>query len=235
MDAKLQGKKIAIVATDGFEQVELTEPKKALEEAGATVHVISPKPGQIKGWKFTDWGENTKVDRTLDEAKPSEYDGLVLPGGQINPDKLRIEPKAVAFVTDFFNSGKPIGAICHGPWMLVEAGVLKKRTLTSWPSIRTDIRNAGGHWVDEEVVTDENLTTSRKPDDLPAFNQRLIREFSQGKPSRNTPRRNNPQEQLPRPVSDWVGSNQQRPSPLFPQPSQVPLSYLTWRSCAPTR
>ena len=107
MDAKLQGKKIAIVATDGFEQVELTEPKKALEEAGATVHVISPKPGQIKGWKFTDWGENTKVDRTLDEAKPSEYDGLVLPGGQINPDKLRIEPKAVAFVTDFFNSGKP--------------------------------------------------------------------------------------------------------------------------------
>jgi protease I len=183
MDAKLQGKKIAIVATDGFEQVELTEPKKALEEAGATVHVISPKSGQIKGWKFTDWGENTKVDRTLDEAKPTEYDGLVLPGGQINPDKLRIEPKAVAFVTDFFNSGKPIGAICHGPWMLVEAGVLKKRTLTSWPSIRTDIRNAGGHWVDEEVVTDENLTTSRKPDDLPAFNQRLIREFSQGKPS----------------------------------------------------
>jgi protease I len=178
MSAKLQGKKIAILATDGFEQVELTEPKKALEAAGATVHVISPKPNQIKGWKFTDWGENTKVDRTLDEAKPSEYDGLVLPGGQINPDKLRIEPKAVAFVADFSNSGKPIGAICHGPWMLVEAGVLKKKTLTSWPSIRTDIRNAGGHWVDEEVVTDENLTTSRKPDDLPAFNERLIREFS---------------------------------------------------------
>src|ERR1700749_2564438 len=183
MDAKLQGKKIAIVVTDGFEQVELTEPKKALEEAGATVHVISPKPGQIKGWKFTDWGENTKVDRTLDEAKPSEYDGLVLPGGQINPDKLRIEPKAVAFVTDFFNSGKPIGAICHGPWMLVEACVVKRRTLTSWPSVRTDIQNAGGHWVDEEVVTDGNLTTSRKPDDLPAFNEKLIREFSHAKPA----------------------------------------------------
>jgi protease I len=178
MNAKLQGKKIAIVATDGFEQVELTEPKQALEAAGATVHVISPKPGQIKGWKLTDWGESTKVDKTLDEAKSGDYDGLVLPGGQINPDKLRLEPKAVAFVSDFFNSGKPIGAICHGPWMLVEAGVVKNRTVTSWPSLRTDIRNAGGHWVDEQVITDHNLTTSRKPDDLPAFNERLIREFS---------------------------------------------------------
>jgi protease I len=184
MSAKLQGKKIAIVATDGFEQVELTEPRKALQAAGAKVEVVSPKAGQIKGWNHTDWGENTAVDRTLDEAKPTDYDGLVLPGGQINPDKLRIEPKAVAFVTEFVNSGKPVGAICHGQWMLVEAGVLKKRTLTSWPSVRTDIRNAGGHWVDEEVVTDGNLTTSRKPDDLPAFNERLIRELSQGKPSR---------------------------------------------------
>jgi protease I len=182
MNTKLQGKKIAIVATDGFEQVELTEPKKALETAGATVHVISPKPGQIKGWNHTDWGEKIKVDKTLDDAKPTDYDGLVLPGGQINPDKLRIEPKAVAFVTEFFNSGKPIGAICHAPWLLVEADVLKHRTLTSWPSVRTDIRNAGGHWVDEEVVTDQNLTTSRKPDDLPAFNERLIREISQAKP-----------------------------------------------------
>ena len=185
MSAKLQGKKIAIVATDGFEQVELTEPKKALEAAGANVDVISPKPGQIRGWKLTDWGENTKVDKTLDEAKPEDYDGLVLPGGQINPDKLRIEPKAVTFVAEFFNSGKPIGAICHAPWMLVEAGVVKKRTLTSWPSVRTDIRNAGGHWVDEEVVTDQNLTTSRKPDDLPAFNERIIREFGQTKPSQS--------------------------------------------------
>jgi|SRR5579859_2994953 len=184
MSTKLQGKKIAIVATDGFEQVELTEPKKALETAGATVHVISPKSGQIKGWNHTDWGDKTSVDKTLDEAKAADYDGLVLPGGQINPDKLRIEPKAVAFVTEFFNSGKPIGAICHGPWLLVEADVVKRRTLTSWPSVRTDIRNAGGHWVDEEVVTDQNLTTSRKPDDIPAFNERLIREFSQANPAK---------------------------------------------------
>jgi protease I len=187
MTQKLQGKKIAILATDGFEQVELTEPKKAFEEAGATVHVISVKPGQIKGWKQTDWGDNTKVDKVLGEAKPTDYDGLVLPGGQINPDKLRIEPKAVAFVTEFFNSGKPIGAICHGPWLLVEANVLKHRTLTSWPSVRTDIRNAGGHWVDEPVVTDQNLTTSRKPDDLPAFNERLIREFSKVKSTNTKP------------------------------------------------
>jgi protease I len=187
MTQKLQGKKIAILATDGFEQVELTEPKKALEEAGATVHVISLKPGQIRGWKLSDWGDNTKVDKVLGEAKPTDYDGLVLPGGQINPDKLRIEPKAVAFVSDFFNSGKPMGAICHGPWLLVEAGVLKHRTLTSWPSVRTDIRNAGGHWVDEPVVTDQNLTTSRKPDDLPAFNERLIREFGKAKSTSTKP------------------------------------------------
>src|ERR1700749_1576044 len=188
MSAKLQGKKIAIVATDGFEQVELTEPKKALEAAGATVDVISPKAGEIKGWKFTDWGETTKVDKTLDDAKPADYDGLVLPGGQINPDKLRIEPKAVAFLTDFYNSGKPIGAICHGPWLLGEAGVVKKKTITSWPSIKTDIRNAGGHWVDEEVVTDGSLTTSRKPDDLPAFSKRLLQEFSQEKRAKATPK-----------------------------------------------
>ena len=186
MSAKLQGKKIAILATDGFEQVELTEPKKALEAAGATVHVISPKEGQIKGWKSTDWGESTKVDKALSDAKAEDYDALVLPGGQINPDKLRIEPKAVAFVAAFFNTGKPLGAICHGPWMLVEAGVLKHRTLTSFPSIRTDIRNAGGHWVDEEVITDQNLTTSRKPDDLPAFNERLIREISNFKSTKQT-------------------------------------------------
>jgi protease I len=186
MSAKLQGKKIAILATDGFEQVELTEPKKALEAAGATVHVISPKEGQIKGWKSTDWGESTKVDKALSDAKAEDYDALVLPGGQINPDKLRMEPKAVAFVTEFFNTGKPIGAICHGPWMLVEAGVLKHRTLTSFPSIRTDIRNAGGHWVDEEVITDQNLTTSRKPDDLPAFNERLIREIGNFKSTKHT-------------------------------------------------
>lgn len=186
MSANLQGKKIAILATDGFEQVELTEPKRALEDAGAIVHVVSLKPGQIKGWKSTDWGDKFPVDKTVAEVNVADYDGLVLPGGQINPDKLRMDPNAVAFVTAFFNTEKPIGAICHGPWMLVEAGVLRRRTLTSWPSIRTDIRNAGGHWVDEEVVTDQNLTTSRKPEDLPAFNERLIREFSKEKSSTAT-------------------------------------------------
>ncbi len=188
MGTNLQGKKVAILATDGFEQVELTGPKKALEEAGATVEVISPKDGEIKGWNMTDWGESVKVDKALNDAKPSDYDALVLPGGQINPDKLRMEPKAVQFVSDFFHSGKPLGAICHGPWMLVEAGVLKHRTLTSWPSVRTDVRNAGGHWVDEEVVTDQNLTTSRKPDDIPAFSERLIREISKGKSSQSAPK-----------------------------------------------
>jgi protease I len=185
MSGKLQGKKVAIVATDGFEQVELTEPRKALESAGATVDVISPKPGEIKGWNRTDWGDKTKVTKTLDQAKPTDYDALVLPGGQINPDKLRIEPKAVAFVKDFVASGKPVAAICHGPWLLVEADVLKNRTVTSYPSIRTDIRNAGAHWVDEEVVTDGNLTTSRRPDDLPAFNQRLTEQITQHKPAQS--------------------------------------------------
>jgi protease I len=180
MSAKLQGKKIAILATDGFEQVELTEPKKALETAGASVDVISPKPGEIKGWKFTDWGETTKVDKTLDEAKPAEYDGLVLPGGQINPDKLRIEPKAVAFVREFFNSGKPVGAICHGPWTLIEADAVRGRELTSWPSLKTDLRNAGARWVDREVVVDHLLVTSRKPDDLPAFCAKVIEAIAAG-------------------------------------------------------
>ncbi len=178
MSGKLQGKKIAILATDGFEQVELTEPKKALEEAGATTHVVSLKEGEIKGWKFTEWGDKVRVDKTLDNAKPSEYDALLLPGGVINPDKLRMQPKAVSFVKEFAASGKPVAAICHGPWLLVEAGVVKGRTITSWPSLHTDIANAGGRWVDEPVVTDKNFTTSRKPDDIPVFNERIIQQFS---------------------------------------------------------
>ena len=182
MSGKLQGKKIAILATDGVEQVELKEPRKALEEAGATTHVVSPKQGEIKAWKLTEWGEKIHVDKSLEDAKPSEYDALLLPGGVINPDKLRLEPKAVSFVKEFAASGKPIAAICHGPWLLVEAGIVKGRRLTSWPSLHTDIVNAGGQWVDEQVVTDKNLTTSRKPDDIPAFNERIIREFSTSQP-----------------------------------------------------
>jgi protease I len=172
---------IAILATDGFEQSELTEPKRALEEAGATVHVISPKSGKFRGWDHTDWGQEVPVDVTLDQARPDDYHGLVLPGGQINPDKLRLEPKAVEFVRAFFQAGKPVGAICHGPWMLIEADVVRGRTVTSWPSVRTDLKNAGASWVDREVVVDQGLVTSRKPDDLPAFSAKIIEEFAEGR------------------------------------------------------
>jgi protease I len=177
----LSSKKIAILATDGFEQSELTEPKRALEEAGATVHVISPKSDKIRGWDHTDWGQEVPVDVTLDQARPDDYHGLVLPGGQINPDKLRLERKAVEFVRAFFQAGKPVGAICHGPWMLIEADVVRGRTVTSWPSVRTDLENAGASWVDREVVVEQGLITSRKPDDLPAFNAKIIEEFAEGR------------------------------------------------------
>ena len=170
----LAGKKVAILATEGFEQVELTEPKKALEAAGAATHVISPKGGEIKGWKFTDWGESVKVDKTVAEAKAADYDMLLLPGGVQNPDKLRLDPAAVAFVKSFFDSGKPVGAICHASWTLIEAGAVKGKTMTSWPSLKTDLKNAGANWVDQEVVVDGKLITSRKPEDIPAFNQKLI-------------------------------------------------------------
>ncbi len=174
MAQELQGKKVAILATDGFEQVELTEPKKALEEAGATTHVISLKSGEIKGWKFTEWGDTVKVDKTVPEVTIDDYDLLLLPGGVQNPDKLRMDPGAVAFVGEFFESGKPVGAICHAAWTLIEADVVDGLTMTSWPSLETDLENAGAEWVDEEVVVDGNLITSRKPDDIPAFNQKLI-------------------------------------------------------------
>lgn len=181
MSHDLNGRTIAILATDGFEQSELTEPKRALEDAGATVHVISPKSGSIRGWNHTDWGDEVPVDRGLEQARPEDYDGLVLPGGQINPDKLRLEPRAVEFVRAFFAAGKPVGAICHGPWLLVEADVVRGREVTSWPSLRTDLRNAGAHWVDREVVVDQGLVTSRKPDDIPAFNAKIIEEFAEGR------------------------------------------------------
>ena len=174
MAQQLTGKTVAILATEGFEQVELTEPKKALEAAGAATHVLSLKPGQIKGWNMTDWGESVAVDKLVSEAKVEEYDMLVLPGGVQNPDKLRLDPSAVAFVAEFFESGKPIGAICHAAWTLIEADVVEGLTMTSWPSLETDLENAGADWVDEEVVVDDNIITSRKPDDLPAFNAKLI-------------------------------------------------------------
>jgi protease I len=180
MADQLKGKKVAILATDGFEQVELTKPRKALEQAGAVVDVISPKSGEIKGWDKQDWGDKVKVDRTLDEVEASDYDALVLPGGVINPDHLRTEPKAVSFVKEFAQSGKPVAAICHGPWTLIEAGVVKGKTMTSWPSLKTDLKNAGANWVDKEVVQDGNLITSRKPDDIPAFNKKIIEATTAG-------------------------------------------------------
>ncbi|MGA8530075.1 MAG: type 1 glutamine amidotransferase domain-containing protein [Acidobacteriaceae bacterium] len=178
MAENLHGKRVAILATDGFEQVELTEPKKALDAAGATTEVVSLKGGAIKGWKTKDWGDSVKVDKTLDQAHAQDYDALLLPGGVINPDHLRMEPKAVQFVKDFVATGKTVAAICHGPWMLVEAGVVKGKTVTSWPSIRTDLKNAGANVVDQEVATDGQFITSRKPDDIPAFNRTLIEKLS---------------------------------------------------------
>jgi protease I len=174
MSKELKGKKIAILATDGFEQVELIEPKKNLEDAGATVEVLSIKPAKIKGWDKTDWGSTVKVDRIVSEARPADYDALVLPGGVMNPDKLRMDSTAVNFVREFTRSGKPVAAICHGPWVLIEAGVVKGRTMTSWPSVHMDLINAGANWVDQEAVTDRNLITSRKPEDIPAFSRAVI-------------------------------------------------------------
>src|SRR5947208_6344211 len=170
----LQGMKVAILVTDGFEQVELTEPRKALDQAGADTHVVSPKGDEVRGWNFTDWGQSLPVDLKLDETRPQEFDALLLPGGVINPDKLRIIPAAVGFVKAFFDAGKPVAAICHGPWTVIEAGAARGRRMTSWPSLKTDLRNAGAEWVDQEVVIDGGLVSSRKPDDIPAFNRAMI-------------------------------------------------------------
>jgi len=181
MDKLLQGKRVAILATNGFEQAELLEPRKALDEQGAKTQVVSSEKGKIKGWNHTDWGQEVAVDVPLSSANANDFDALLLPGGVMNPDKLRMEPRAVDFVRQFFAAQKPVAAICHGPWLLVEAGAARGRTITSWPSIQTDIRNAGGNWVDQEVVVDEGLVTSRKPDDIPAFNKKMIEEFKEGR------------------------------------------------------
>lgn len=178
--ANLQGRKVAILATDGFEQVELLEPRKALDEAGAKTQVISPKDGKIKGWNMKEWGNEVPVDIPLKSANPDEFDALLLPGGVMNPDHLRMDPQAVTFVKHFVEEGKPIAAICHGPWTLVEADAVRGKTITSWPSLKTDLRNAGANWVDKEVVRDGEFVTSRKPDDIPVFNREMIQLFAEG-------------------------------------------------------
>ena len=181
MGQRLEGKKVAFLATDGVEQVELTEPWKKVEEEGGTPELVSLESGEIQGFNHLDKGDTFKVDRTVGEASAADYDGLVLPGGVANPDFLRADENAVSFTRSFFEAGKPVAAICHGPWTLVEADVVRGRTLTSWPSLRTDIRNAGAEWVDVEVHTDQGLVTSRKPDDLPAFCGKLVEEICEGR------------------------------------------------------
>ncbi len=180
----IQGKRVAVLATDGFEQSELEVPVAELRAAGAEVHVISPKAGEIKGWDGKDWGQSVMVDATLSDVTSDDYDALVLPGGQMNPDLLRVEAEAIEFITEFWKAGKVIGAICHAPWLLIEAGIADGRQMTSYASIRTDVQNAGADWVDAEVVTDEGLVTSRKPEDLPAFCAKLIEEIAEGRHDR---------------------------------------------------
>jgi len=184
MQSQLKGRRVAILVANGFEQVEMTEPRKALQDAGAKTDLISPEKKEVQGMNHDEKGDKFKVEVALDSASPEDYDALLLPGGVANPDKLRVIPAAVKFVQSFFSASKPIAAICHGPWMLVEAGVLERRTVTSWPSLRTDIRNAGGQWVDREVVSEDGLVTSRKPDDIPAFNREMLKAFSQTEPKK---------------------------------------------------
>jgi|SRR5690242_4177074 protease I len=178
--ASLNEMRVAILVTDGFEQVEMTEPRKALDQAGAETELVSPKQDSVQGWKHFDKGDTFDVDLPLSEASADEFDALLLPGGVANPDQLRTMPEAVAFVRSFVESGKPIAAICHGPWTLIEAGGVRGRKMTSWPSLKTDLINAGAQWVDEEVVTDTGLVTSRKPQDIPAFNRKMLEEFAEG-------------------------------------------------------
>lgn len=182
----LNGKKVAILVANGFEQVELTEPRNALEEAGAETHIISPEDGTVRGWQHTEWGDDFDVDIPLSRAREPEYDALMLPGGQMNPDNLRVDEDAVAFTRAFFEAHKPVAAICHAPWLLIEADVVDGRRMTSYHSIRTDLINAGADWVDEEVVVDSGLVTSRNPNDLPAFNRKLVEEVAEGKHAAQT-------------------------------------------------
>jgi protease I len=178
----INGLKVAILVEEGFEQVELHQPREALDAAGAQTKVVSPKTGKVRGWNHTEWGQDVAVDLPLSDANPGDFDALLLPGGVMNPDKLRMNPKAVAFVKHFFDNDKPVAAICHGPWTIIEAGAAQGRRMTSWPSLQTDLRNAGADWTDSQVITDRKLVTSRKPDDIPAFNRAMIEMFGGARP-----------------------------------------------------
>jgi protease I len=178
---ELRGLRVAILVTDGFEQVELTEPRKALDQAGAETKIVSPKKDRVRGWKFTEWGDELPVETALESAHAGDFDALLLPGGVISPDKLRMEPKAVSFVRSFFDEGKPVAAICHGPWTIIEAGAARGKRIASWPSLKTDLRNAGAEWTDQEAVVDGNLVSARKPDDIPAFNRAMVEVFSRSR------------------------------------------------------
>jgi protease I len=180
--ANLRGFKVAILVENGFEQVELIEPRKALDAVGAETRIVSPQTGKVRGWKHTEWGDELPVDVPLAEARPEQFDALLLPGGVMNPDKLRMNPDAVRFAKFFFDHNKPVAAICHGPWMVIEAGSARGRQIASWPSLKTDLRNAGADWIDNEVAIDGNLVTSRKPDDIPAFNRAMIDLFAMAQP-----------------------------------------------------
>jgi protease I len=175
----LKGLKVAILVENGFEWVELVEPRKALDQAGAETRIVSPRDKRVRGWKFTEWSDELPVDVALDQALSRNFDALLLPGGVMNPDALRMQPKAVAFVKEFFEAGKPVAVICYGPWTVIEAGAARGRRIASWPSLKTDLRNAGAEWMDQEVVVDNNLVSSRKPDDIPAFNREMLKLFGQ--------------------------------------------------------
>ncbi|RIK39686.1 MAG: protease [Chloroflexi bacterium] len=180
MANELKGKKVAILATNGFEEIELTDPKRALEEAGAETHIVSPETGTIFSWQSNNWGSKFPVDVPVAQANADNYDALLIPGGVMNPDKLRLSEESIEFIRAFFDAGKPVAAICHGPWPLIDAGVVEGRMMTSYPSLRMDLINAGAEWVDREVVVDNGLVTSRNPDDLPAFNRKIVEEFAEG-------------------------------------------------------
>jgi protease I len=182
----LEGYKVAILIAHGFEQVEMVKPRKALDHAGATTVIVSPEESRVRAWNLKDWGEKYHIDVHLPSAMPVDYDALLLPGGVMNPDKLRMIPKAVEFVKGFFDSGKPVASICHGPWTIIEAGAAKGRKIASWPSLKTDLRNAGAEWLDQQVVVDGNLVTSRMPDDIPAFNDAMIDLFTRSRQPAHT-------------------------------------------------